>query len=126
MRDVSQKVVKRIKTHFTFNNSFSSENLMYVGEKIRARRDQMPIRCMDISCWTITATDTHTVFVILIAFQRQQRISRRRLNVTYCVCQFINKGSVSPITSCEMRTKISVGKSEEKNCLGDTGIHKRV
>ena len=94
-----------------------------LGKNGRSRQAQMPIRRMGIACWTTKATDTHTEFVILIAFQRQQRFSRRRLSDTYYPCQFINKEIVSPITSYEMHTKTSVGKSEGKNCLGDTGIH---
>ena len=108
-----------------FNNSFSPEILTFVrqcgGRKVRARQVQMPIRLMGIECWASKATDTHTEFVILIAFQRKQRFSRRRLSVTYCLCQFINKESLLLITSCEMHTNNSVGKREGKNCLGDTG-----
>jgi hypothetical protein len=99
---------------------------MWGGGGVRSRQAQMPIRRMGIARWTTKATDTHTEFVILIAFQRQQRFSRRCLSVTYCLCQFINKESVSPITSCEMHIKISVGKSEGKNCLEDTGVRKRI
>jgi len=86
----------------------------------------MPVRRMGIGCWTTKATETYAEIVILTAFQRQQRFSRRRLSVTYCLCQFINKGSVAHITSCKMHTKIYVGEIEGKNCLGDAGIHKRI
>jgi hypothetical protein len=68
------KVVKKIETHFMFNN-FSSERcavyrLMWGKKNGRARQatdDNITWR-MRIACWITKATDTHSEYVILIAF----------------------------------------------------------
>jgi hypothetical protein len=38
--------------------------------------------CMRFACWTTKATDTHWKYVILIAFPRQQWVTRTLSNVT--------------------------------------------
>jgi hypothetical protein len=43
---------------------------------------QMTILRMRIACWIPKATNTHTGYVIIVAFPLQQRLPRTRLNVT--------------------------------------------
>jgi len=40
-------------------------------------RPQMKIWCMRIACWKTTATNTHSQYVILIAFPLQERLRER-------------------------------------------------
>jgi hypothetical protein len=40
-------------------------------------RPQMAIRRMRFACWITKATDTHSEYVILIAFPRQQWLRER-------------------------------------------------
>jgi len=53
-------------------------------------RPQMTIRRIRIACWLTRATDTHSEYVILIAFLRQQwfheRTAMLRLQVHYPYC----------------------------------------
>ena len=46
-------------------------------------RPQMTIKRMRIACWTTKATNTHSEYVIFIAFLLQQLLPRTLLIVTY-------------------------------------------
>jgi hypothetical protein len=75
MKNVSDKSCTENKnTHFTLNNfSFFFENyaVYEIERKNTAERGkpQMVWR-MRIACWITNATDTHTEYVIFIAFPR--------------------------------------------------------
>ena len=45
--------------------------------------DDSKIRCMRFACGITKATDTHSEYVILIAFQRKQWLTRTRFNITF-------------------------------------------
>ena len=64
-------------THFMLNNFFFSPENRAVYEIMRkntaeADRPQMTIWRMRTACWITTAIDTHSEYVIFIAFQGQQ------------------------------------------------------
>ena len=93
MRNVSDKSCRENQnTHFVFSNFFSFENhAVYeivwkkYGRIRQATYDNMaPAHCM------LVATNTHTEYEILIAFQRQQtlheRVSMLGLYVHYLSC----------------------------------------
>ena len=68
-------------TRFMFNNFFPPENRA-VYEKmwknmVERGRQQVTIRRMQIACWIPKATDTHSEYVILIAFPLQQWLQER-------------------------------------------------
>ena len=71
------KVVEKIKTHILCSVTFfPPENravyeIMW-GNIVERDRAQMTIWRMRIACWIPKATDTHTWYLILIAFPRQQ------------------------------------------------------
>ena len=76
-----EKVVKKIKTHILCSATFFPENrAVYeiMWENIVERvRPQMTIWRMRIASWMPKATNTHSQYVILIAFPLQQRLDER-------------------------------------------------
>jgi hypothetical protein len=79
MKNVSDKVLEKIKTHI----------LCSVVYEIKATDDKI-IWSMRIACWITKATDTHSEYVMLIYFPRQQwsheRASMLRLYVHCLSC----------------------------------------
>jgi hypothetical protein len=70
------KVVEKIKTHFIFNN------VVKYGRP-RQATDNNITRRMRFACWITKSTDTHSEYVILIAFPRQQWVGERVLILSY-------------------------------------------
>jgi hypothetical protein len=69
------KVVEKMKKHFMFNNFFFWKLCLvwYNVEKydiVRQATDDNIIQRMLFECWITKATDTHSEFIILIAFPR--------------------------------------------------------
>jgi len=83
-------------THFLFNNFFSENDTIFLGNVEKYGRAGQTtggsvVGCMHIACWMTRATDTHSEYVILIAFQRQQWL-RERASVLchmYITCHVI-------------------------------------
>jgi hypothetical protein len=75
------KVVQKIKTHFVFSNFFPPETRavyeIMLKNTVQPDRPQMTIWCMRIACWVPKATNTHSEYVILIAFPLQQWLHKR-------------------------------------------------
>jgi hypothetical protein len=87
------KVVEKIKTHnFVFNSFFPPYNLAVYEimwkNIVETDRLQMITRRMRIACWITKATNTHSEYVILIAYPLQQWLheSTSMLRYTYIVC----------------------------------------
>jgi hypothetical protein len=89
------KVVDKIKRHILFSiTQFSKNHTVY--ETMRKNiaqpgRPQMKVWCMRIACWIPKVTNTHSEYVILIAFPLQQW-SHERASVsryTYIACLVI-------------------------------------
>ena len=89
---VQSKVGEKIKRHILCSIIFSFENraVYEIMWKNMAGRDrpQMKIWCMRIACWIPKATNTHSQYVILIAFPLQQWLHERAsmLRYTYSAC----------------------------------------
>jgi len=91
-RSVSGKSCRENQnTHLVFNNFFP-ENIV-VSEIMwkntaEPDRSQLTIWRMCVACWIPKATDTHTEYVILIAFPLQQWLNKRAsmLRYTYIDC----------------------------------------
>jgi hypothetical protein len=66
---------------------------------------QMTIWRMRIACWVTEATDTHSEYVILIAFSRQQWLHERApmLRYMYIACLSIAE---TVCVYCEVRTDL--------------------
>jgi hypothetical protein len=86
------KVVEKIKTHFSCSLTFFFENrtvyeIMWKN-MVEPDRPQMTIRRMRFACLITEAIDTHSEYVILIAFRRQQCLRERGspLRYTYIAC----------------------------------------
>ena len=88
MRTISDESCRENQnTHFAFNNFFFFFENRAVYE-IRWKnfaergRPQMTIWRMLIACWITKATDTHSEYVILIAFPLATVVARTRLNAS--------------------------------------------
>jgi hypothetical protein len=96
MRNVSDKSCRENQNaHFVFNNFFflSLENravyeIMWKNT-VETVRPQMTWR-ISIACWIPKATNTHSQYVILTAFQLQQWLHERTsmLRYIYIACLF--------------------------------------
>jgi len=66
MRNISDKVVKKIKTHFIFSNSFfktffknhAIDDIMWKNI-VEPDRSQMTVWVVRMACWIPRATNTH-------------------------------------------------------------------
>ena len=81
----------RERTHFMFRNFFRQSCFFFTVEKCgraeQATEDNIIWR-MRIACWIPQATDTHSEYVILIAFPQQRRLHELPsiLRYTYIAC----------------------------------------
>jgi hypothetical protein len=90
------KVVEKIKTHFMSNNFFFSKIVLfmrYAKNIAESDRPQLTIRRIRIACWIHKAIDTHSEYVILIAFPLQQWLRElasliRHRYITCLSCKF--------------------------------------
>jgi len=76
------KVVRKIKTHFMFNDVFYENRAVYeiiwknTVPATEATDDNI-IRSMRIAWWITKATEIHSEYAILTAFSRQQWLRER-------------------------------------------------
>jgi hypothetical protein len=81
-------VVEKIKTRFMFNNFFF-QNLCRLWDNVEkyCRAEQATdgniARRVRIACWITKATDTHSQYVVFIAFLPQQLLHERDLVLRY-------------------------------------------
>jgi len=96
MKNVSDKICRENEnTHFVFNNSPPQKSAIYETtwkNMVQPDRPQMTIRRMRIACWITEATNTHSVYVILIAFPVQEWLQKRAsmLRYNYTVMLFFS------------------------------------
>ena len=79
MRNISDKFRELQSAHFMFHNIFQKTIPLWnnVERYIRAGYARgNTIGCMLFACWIPKATNTHSTYVILIAFPRQQDYER--------------------------------------------------
>jgi hypothetical protein len=75
MGNVSDLNCRKIKTFYMQQLFFSANRVVYKimwENMVQPSMLQMKIRSMFIACWIIKATNTHSEYVKLIAFLRQQ------------------------------------------------------
>jgi hypothetical protein len=87
MRNVSYKFVEKNETHLVFSNFFFFENhaayeilLKNTADPDTPQKTTLRIR---IACWIPVATNTHSEYVILIAFPPQKWLHERALLLRY-------------------------------------------
>ena len=91
MRHFSDKYRENQNRHVIFNKCFSENRVVFKiiwKNLVEPDRRQMTVWCMGVACWITKATDTHSEYVILIVFLRQQ-VSRKSAPVvgyTYISC----------------------------------------
>ena len=76
IRNISDQVVAKIKTHILCSISFFSENcaiyeIMWKNMVEPDGPHDNSIWCMHMACWITKATDTHSEYEILIALLQQ-------------------------------------------------------
>jgi hypothetical protein len=76
MRNVSDKICRENQnTHFTFNNFFFENRIIYkimLKNIVKPDRPQMTMWRMRVACWVPKTTNSHSEQVILTAFPLQQ------------------------------------------------------
>ena len=88
MRNVSDKSGREDQnTHFMFNNFLFSKNHTVYKKMWRITLERVKLRkkiwCTRIACWLPKATDTHSEYVMLIAFPLQQWLRERAWMIRY-------------------------------------------
>jgi hypothetical protein len=81
MRNISDKPVEKIKTHFVFSSVFPKtvpfmKNVEKYGTARQATDDNIILHML-FAYWITKATDTHSGYAIIIAFPRQQWLRER-------------------------------------------------
>ena len=77
MRNAADKIVDKIKTHILRWKMFFSRKSCRLWDNVEKfdrtgeATDDL-IRRMRLACWIIKDTDTHSEYVVLIAFPQQQ------------------------------------------------------
>ena len=100
MKNISGKVVEKIKTYIICSRTFFSEkscllwdNVEKYGRAGQASDDNL-IRCNCFFCWISKTTDTHSECAIIFASPRQKWL-RERASVlrwyVYCPCCYENR-----------------------------------
>ena len=96
MTNISEEICRENQnTHFVFKTFFFENLAVYEIVKItvQPRRPLMTIWCMRSGCWIPNATDTHSEYIILIAFLLQQwlheRASMLRHSTWFVLLKFI-------------------------------------
>jgi hypothetical protein len=100
--------VEGIKTHFVINNYFFLNRADYVitwKNIVEPGRPHMTILCMRIACWITKSTNTHSQYVIIIAFPLQQWLQERASIWCYkhIACLVVLLCSVSCINCSHVR-----------------------
>jgi len=96
VRNVSDKsCTENQNTHFVFSNFFISFENRAVYEImwkniVERGRSQMTIQRMRVACWIPNATNTHSEYVILIAFALRQWWHKRPSVLRICVTLFVH------------------------------------
>jgi hypothetical protein len=99
MRNVTSRSCRGNQTtYFMFNNLFFKKILPSMEKYFRGHRR------MRIACWVNKATETHSEYVVLIAFTLQRWLNERAqmLRYTYCDCLvcFVRMGHIFLRTGC--------------------------
>jgi len=81
MRNISHKIVEKIKTHILYSVTFFIYNCVVYEimckNILEQARPWMKIRRMCIACWIPNATNTRSEYVIRIGFPLQQWLHER-------------------------------------------------
>jgi hypothetical protein len=87
------KVVQKLEIHFLWSVNFfqKQSHLLVSAEKysISGHRPQMTIWRMRIACRIPKAANTHSEYVMLIAFSLQQRLHERVIMLRYAYSAFV-------------------------------------
>jgi hypothetical protein len=78
--DLDKSCKANCNTHFTFSNNFFLNRTVHEitwKNTVQRVRLHMTIRRIHIACWITKATNTHSQYVILIAFPQQQKFHKR-------------------------------------------------
>jgi len=89
MRNVSTKIVEKIKTHILSSITFFFENLTVYEIKLKTiverERQQMIIQRMLIACWIRQSTNYYLEYVLFIVFLLQPWLYESASTLRYTV-----------------------------------------
>ena len=77
MTNVSDRRTENQNTHFVFSHFFPENRVLYQITFVQTDKPQITIWSMRIACWIPKATNTHSEYVICIAFALQPRLHER-------------------------------------------------
>ena len=85
------KVVENVRPHILGSKTFSEQHALYQitwKNIVEPYRPQMTMWRMRIACWILKAKNTHSEYIILLAFPLQQWLRERAsmLQFTYIAC----------------------------------------
>jgi len=92
------KVVEKIKTHFSFSKLLSENRASYEimwKNMVQPGKPQMIILRMRFASWITKDTNTHSDYVILIAFPRQQWFRECGMLYAHCLSCYALTSQVS-------------------------------
>ena len=107
------KSVEEIRTHILYSINFFRKSCRQwdnVEKYCRAGQLQMTIWLMCIACWIPNATDTHSEYVVFIAFSTATMVTGKRLNVTLYVHCLSCYSVVRSLTTRDARNEIIMEK----------------
>ena len=127
------KVVQKIKTHILSPQLFSENLAVYeiMWKNIVERgRPQMAIWRMRIACWIPKAKNTHSQYVIFIAFPSQQWLHERAAMLRFkhiLSCSYVLWLSTADALSCKtFSVAESVKQGRDVIWLNERGLLKKV
>jgi hypothetical protein len=94
------KVAEKIKTHILCSVTFPENRAVYEKmwkNTVEPDRPQMKTWCMRIACWIPKATNTHSEYVILIAFPLQQWLHEHASVLRYTYLASLVRYNVSSL-----------------------------
>ena len=108
MRNVSGKLVEKIKMRISYSITFFffENRAVYAimwKNVVGLDRPQVTIWRMRIACWIPKTTNTHSEYVILIAFPLQQWLHERTsiLSFTYIACVVVVVVGLRLVAACK-------------------------
>jgi hypothetical protein len=133
MRNVSCKIVYQIKIHILCSVIFCRKSCHLwdnVEKVVEPDGPQMTTCNMSFACWIIKAANTHSEYVVLIAFPLQQwlykshtyfaclvRVQKSRFLVTRCLF-LAHRSFIAPVTDVtDLDSKTSIKQSISHNII---------
>jgi hypothetical protein len=123
VRNVSEGSCRESRnTHFMFNILFFRKCTVYENVETGKVKYDNEVRCLRIACWIMKATNTHSYYVILIAFPRHQWLRERASMLRYNTLPALFTYTVRSESRCALRLRytdlvVSIEKLSKLRCF---------